>query len=247
MKTGKPKVEWTEVGTEIDRRTVFMQVYGLTNTGRTSLALTAPGPIALIHASEKLEGVAQAAVRAGKKVRQISFGRALRGSHDDIIKQATVKVDAMSAAWYDALGWARTIILDTHTEAWEMMRMAEFGTTTPKGVVKALYGPLNSKWRSLFKAFRDQDRCHIVAIGQAKEKYVNDKPTGKYEQAGQREMRFLADVILRTGRGKDGSFTAKVEKGWWNAHSEGLELENEDIRFSYLMSLITDTEEEEWT
>ncbi len=54
---GKP--EWEDAPTEFTRRSVVLEIYGDTGTGRTTLALTAPGTIAVLHAAEKLEGLFQ--------------------------------------------------------------------------------------------------------------------------------------------------------------------------------------------
>jgi hypothetical protein len=239
-------VAWEKAPTTLTRRCAFMEIYGDTGTGRTTLALTAPGPIGLIHAAEKIEGIVQPVARE-KEVRMYNFGGVFRGSPDTISEKAHGILTGAQNAWYDAIDdWAKSVILDTHTELWELIRLARFGTLTPRGTIAHMYGPVNAEWRSMFKHFREQDHANVVLIGQTKDEYKNDKQTGKTVRAGQKEIPFMADVIVRTSRSPDGGFLATVEKGWWNADMEGLELEDENITFSMIMSLVTETEESEW-
>jgi len=231
-----------------------MEIYGDTGTGRTTLALTAPGPIALIHASEKIEGIIQPFAR-DKEIRLFDFGVDLSGArgHEAVADEADKVWGAMSDAIYDAYEWARTIIIDTHTEAWELIRLARFGDLKPSGGrIDANYGPVNAEWRSLFKHFRHQDGTNLIAVGQTKDEYRESKSgmgqrTGKTIRAGQKDVHYLADVIVRTERDIiANTFTSKVEKGWWNAFSEGLEFDNEDSRFGYVMAIVAESDEEEW-
>ena len=248
-KKGSGTVQWEEAPTTLTRKCVFMSIFGGTGSGRTSLALTAPGPIALIHAAEKLEGVVQPAAQE-KEVRLHNFGGSFGGGPNEIAKAASKNIGEMKEAWTDAFSWARTIIVDTHTEAWELLRLARFGTLTPRGHIASMYAPVNAEWSSLLKQFRGQSSTNVILIGQTRERYKNDKATGIMEQAGQKSVPYYSDVIIETSRNimkkKEADFVATIKKGWWNAHTEGLEIEDEDISFSYLMSLISETEEEEW-
>jgi hypothetical protein len=109
------------------------------------------------------------------------------------------------------------------------------------------YGPVNAEWLGIFKAFRRQSDTNLIIIGHMRERYRNDKPTGIMEPAGQKQMGYLADVILRMSRNKKLAFVGKVEKAWWNAYVEGLELENEMLDFPTLMGLVTEQDPEEWS
>lgn len=242
--------DWEDAATEMTRRCVFMTVYGDTGTGRTSLALSAPGPIAFLHALEKIDGIIeQHAHKIGPNGDGTggvyNFGGVFIGNSEAITKQANEKWAKFKLAMDDAFGWARTIIVDTHTEAWELIRLARFGTLAPRGQIAHMYGPVNNEWRSMWKQFRQQETTNVIAIGQIGEIYKNDKATGKYEQKGQREMGYMSDVIVRTEKEK-GVFTATVEKGWFNAEAEGIPLEDDMTKFPGLMQWITNIDAEEW-
>ncbi len=247
------EIAWSKVTPEIERKCVLMNIYGDTGTGRTTLALTAPGPIAFIYSSlEKVEGILQRF--ADKDVRKIDFGGYGReGSQKEIAEAADEHWRLLKAAWGDAFGWARTIVLDTHTEAWELIRLARFGGLKPSGGrVDANYGPVNAEWRGLFRQQRTQSDVNVIVIGQTKDEYTSapkgkmGQRTGLTIQAGQKEIPFMADAIVRTSRGVDGLFKGVVEKGWYNAYCEGMELEDEESTFAGYMEFVSDFDRRKW-
>lgn len=81
-------IQWEQAPTLFTKRSgVIMEIWGPTMTGRTTLALTAPGPIALISFHEKIDGVVQAAKGAGKESRDIRIfkaGKIFRGTPQQI-------------------------------------------------------------------------------------------------------------------------------------------------------------------
>ena len=258
--------EWEDASTEFTDRGAIVAVYGDTGTGRTRFALTAPGPIAFAHAGEKVAGVVQEAARS-RQIKVLNFGVTLTGSKQDISDQAQpvwqrVRRGIMGAVAQDD-AWARTAVIDTHNELWELLRLAEFGELNPQGRIDANYGPVNAMWRSLFKWHRAQPEPkmrNLIVIGQTKQEYKDvirkgakvSEATGRTVSVGQKEVHYMADVVLRTSRdiegvhGDPGGFLITVEKGWFNAATEGAILANEDCTFARVMSLVTGTDESEW-
>lgn len=261
--TKPASVPWEEVSTKLDRRCVLMEIYGDSDTGRTTLALTAPGPIAYIHANEKKEGLIHNVKRAGTSIRMVNFGGAFRGSPDDVMREASAAVDLMETAIIDAYKWARSIILDTHTEAWEVIQLGRLGSLTREGRSEAdnrrgqlVYSELNNRWRSLFKEFRvraeSDNRTNFIVIGQTKPEYKATagssakQASGRTIRGGQKETLFLCDASVRTKRDPRGKFTAVIEKPWWNNLVRDLEVEGEYMTFPEIMGFITDGDAEEW-
>lgn len=252
---------WEDAPLDFTSRSCHVNIYGDTGTGRTRLALTMPGPIALAHTNEKIDGLIQQFARE-KKIKVFNFGGSFRGSPEAISNQAQPIWSRMSNSWYDAVdNWARCVVMDTETEGWELLRLARFGELNPQGRTESLYGPVNAEWISHFKRHKmlpPSRVCSIVSISQSKDEYKDvtkngrksSERTGNTIRAGQKGIPFAADVIIRTSkrydREKGTVFTATVEKGWWNALSEGTEFENDDCRLPYILALITETEEEEW-
>lgn len=264
-------IEWEEVSTEFTLRRAVTEIHGDTGTGRTRLALTAPGPIAYIGAAEKIDGLIQE-TRKRTVVRVHNFGGVFQGGVDDVKAQAMPVWSKFARAFFDSLGWARTTIVDTHTEAWELIRLAYFGGQTAEGGrVDRNYGPVNAMWRSLFKAARMQQRANVILIGQTKDEYIEqaeaaqvgaiaiktDKKksmgqrTGRTILAGQKEIPYFCDVVLRTAKvvvpGQDApGFRAVIEKGWFHAEYEGTEFTNDDMQYPGILGFLTETPAKEW-
>jgi hypothetical protein len=230
------------------------------------LALTAPGPIAFAHCAEKIQGVVQAAARE-REVKMFNFGGVFEGDAQSIANTASPIWLKLESLIKDAMTGDKftSAVVDTDTEAWELCRLAFFGELNPKGRTDSNYGPVNARWRTVFKnaqrsAYNDNallgvhTRPNLIVIGQAKDEYTKTQAnkqgerTGRLLQAGQKEMAYNADVVIETSRdASNGDFIATIRKGWWNAAAvEGYEFRNEDITFAKIMALITETSEDEW-
>lgn len=258
--TGTGPVQWEDFGSTFTRRVSFTEVYGDTQSGRTYFAFTAPGPVCLLHATEKIPGVVEPFVAAGKVIRGFNFGGTFRGTAREIADQARRNWDGFVAAFYDGLTWARTIVVDTHTELWELLRIAEFGDVKPDGGrVDTNYGKINGEWKNLFREFRFQDRTNLILIGQTADEWVSspggkqDKRSGKTVRAThQRQVPYMADVILRTrfevGGEEEGErrFSVTIEKAWMNADAMGMELRGKRASWPSVMAQVTKTERGEW-
>ncbi len=258
-------VQWEDAPTELTRRCAMVEIFGETDTGRTTLALTAPGPIAYIHAHEKVEGVLQIQRKLGKEIKVKKFGGMLRGSVDEMQKQATEQMNILEAAYYDAYGWARSVLLDTHTEAWQIYQIAHLGTLTREGRSERdqkkgqlVYAEINAKWLSLLKAFRvhaeAENRTNLILIGQVKDEYKKidgkNQTTGKKLSAGQKGTPLACDVRLQTRLRKSAgeyTFSAEIIKPWWNGAMRGESLEGDLMSLPLILSLITETSQEEWS
>lgn len=252
--------DWQEVSDEVERRSYTCNIYGDTGTGRTRLALTAPGPIALAHTAEKIDGIVQHAKRQGRVIRVHNFFTAAAGSEQDIATKVRPVWNRMVDNWNSAIDtWARTVIMDTDSEGWELCRLAYFGELNPRGRIDNLYGPVNQRWRSLFKRNKFDWRCNCIAISQTKDEWHDiyrqgkkvSERTGRTIRVGQREIPILSDIILRTDKYIDPKrgmvFTATIDKGWYNGDSEGITFENEDCSLPHILEVITGYPESEWS
>lgn len=255
---GSSSTQWEQAPKLFTRRSgIVMEIWGPTGTGRTSLALTAPGPIAYIYFHEKIDGIVQKFANE-KDIRMFKAGGVFRGDSDEIEKAAWASMQEFEAAYYDSFSFARTTIVDTHNEAWLLERLAEFGAPKPsKGQVKNNYGPVNNRWMSMLNMARSKaeskDMTNVIFIGQAEEEWKPnalgfDSKTGRIvrmSSSASNQVLLKSDVSIRTDK-KDGNFTSTVLKGWWNADSEDSYLENSASTYSMLMGLITETDPREW-
>ena len=254
LKTGADL--WEDAPTEFDTRVSLLSAWGDTGTGRSTLALTAPGPIAYLHAAEKIKGIVEPFARE-KKIKLHGFAGVFTGSPQEISDQASAVWNKFKRMYYDAYSWARTIVIDTDTELWELLRLVYFGALKPEsGRIDANWGPPNAEWRSLFKSFRAQDRTNLIVLGQAKDEYKVKKNantgkdgmgerTGRLLRAGQKEVPYFSDVMLEMTK-EDGTFMATVRKGWFRAEVEGDVFVDRDINFAGIMAAITETKSKEW-
>jgi hypothetical protein len=266
-------VPWEQAPTELTRHCVLMSVYGDTGTGRTSFALSAPGPIAYIQCAEKYEGIVQPFAR-DKDIRMVDFSVDLSGTESGS-KSAAARADVawrlLRSAWYDAIngGWARTVVLDTDTDAWELIRLSFFGDLKPAGGrIETNWGPVNAEWKALFKSAKHTDEVNVIVIAQTKDEYALAKKTGGAKRggmgertgrtirAGQKDMGFMSEVIVRTHLDPMARrFSCEIEKPWWNSAALGMEVDNELAEalygrerydFATVMALITEEEAEKW-
>lgn len=253
-KSASPLVSWEDAPTQLTRRDVFMLVYGDTSSGRTTFALSAPGPIAYLHAAEKYEGIIQPAAREKEiKVHNFAPGIDPSLSEKEIAAEARRTWNGLKASWMDAYSWARTIIVDTDTDAWELIRLAYFGDVKPAGGRLELnWGPVNSEWKTLMRTFKAQEGTNLILISQSTDEYTKPKKgmgerTGERVRTGQKSIPYMADVVVRTECDiQTQTYSSIVEKPWWNGDMLGFELADEDSNFASLMSVLTETDEEEW-
>jgi hypothetical protein len=256
---------WEEVSTEFESRSVALMIVGDTDSGRSTLALTAPGPIAYIHSYEKVDGLINEA-RKTKLIRASKFGGDLRGSSERVQDLAEAQVRKMEAAISDAYSWARSIIVDTESKAWEVHQLARLGTLEhsekskeDKKSGQLVYAGINNRWASMLQEYRiraekplQEKPTNLILICKTKDEYAKN-PAGKVESTGrtipacQKDTPFFADVRLRT-RVKISQFSVTVEKPWWNADMRGFELSGgkDILTIPNLMSLITMTDQSEW-
>lgn len=236
--------------TELTRRCVMMNIYGDTGTGRTTFALTAPSPIVLFHSAEKIDGIVQQ-FSSQKEIHLYDFGVVFRDANKSLVQaQAREEFDRFTHAYYTAFSRARTIIIDTETDLWELLRQAHFGDVKPSGGRLELnWGPVNAEWNTLFRHFRHQNTTNLMVISKTEDEYKENKSgfgtkTGKTIRKGQKNIPFMADIYARTSRDP---FTLTLEdKAWFNADAIGLEFVDDAISFPEIMMLITGIDASEW-
>lgn len=159
----------------------------------------------------------------------------------------------------------RAIVLDTGTDIWELLRLAEFGALTKSGDTKQLYGQINQHYKSLVKMAYDRE-INIVVIHKTKKLYSTRKvQTNKglqdqeywdgssYERAGFGEGGYLVQVqiehlfdISRKG-GLDKKFGIRVIDCRQNMDIVGTELWGADNNFATLAQFVfPDSTEADW-
>lgn len=182
--------------------------------GKTHLALTGPSPIEIISTDTGTEEIAAKFVREGKRV-SIMHCRAPKTLKDK--QDATEEWDRIRRGWDAVLENrdSRTMVTDTHTELWQVLRLARFGKL--EQVPPKKYDEVNKEMRDLVKAVKQRRDLNAFFIHKYKKEYAATKKpdgtqgmdswTGFYERAGFGDMGFLSDVVV------ENNFVVPAEPG----------------------------------
>lgn len=255
---------WEEASTEFTQRCAFVAVWGPESGGKTTFALSAPGPTALIHAAEKINGVTQPWVRTGKRIRLHNFGFVASTDEEETATRARVTWAATKSCYLDAMDkWAKSVVIDVEPDAYALRRFAKFGTLTPKGDTRDLYASINFDWRQLLKSkFRAQTetrQCNLITIHTATDEYRDvvkiaqsgpkkgqqikvSERTGRQRMQGHKDIKYWADVVLWVYKDimGDGEYHVRIDKGWWNGAVEGVDLSDTTMKdLGYQPSSVT--------
>ena len=248
----------------LQSRGIFMDIVGLEGGGKSSLALTLArlGKLAYIDIDQSVD---RARKPDSKKERENI--KVLPVRYLTAMGMSEAQVQAIAAPAWANMGtkldsavstWARGAVIDTGSETWELARLSAAGTLNPHGKrMDRVYGPINAKMRQLFRSVNRTHCKHLVTIHMLKDEYqdkINSSgeqvsiKTGKHVRAGFKEVGYLCDVVVRCFREK-GEFKGEILLNKLppaGPSLEGMELEGEQLDFSYIVGLSTETEPEEW-
>lgn len=227
--------------TQIKHRMV-LSVSGLEKQGKTSFALSAPGPIIYFNFDYGQEGVIHK-YSSTKDIYEKGYRFSRIGNQDYTALWSSFTADLANAL----KSKARTIVIDTATDAWELLRLARFGKLSQ--VQSYHYGPVNAEYKLLVQDTLSFDK-NVIFLHKLKKRYVDDKFTGEYERAGFSGTGYLVQANLEVFRdGLDGGFYMKVMDCRQNSDLGGLEIELPDclMGFGFFAQMVfPDTSEEDW-
>lgn len=214
---------------------LVMSLTGMEKQGKTHFALTAPGPIAMFSTDIGEEGVVEKF--HGKKTISILDVAKL---DEDAANKAPAEFKRFKNAYIEVLNDkpTRTIIKDTSTEIWELLRMARFGKLTQ--VMPYMYGPVNAEYRALIREAYKHDK-NLILLHKMKAQYINDKRTGEYERAGFNDTGFLVQVnaqIYRYAPEDGGEFVLYIKDCRQNPDMAGEELLGPMCNFPFLAQMV---------
>jgi len=213
---------------------IVLSIEGLEKQGKTHFALTSPGPIAMFSTDIGEEGVVSKF--GDKDIWIMSIDRV----NEDSAEQAPKEYARFHEAYISMLRGndVRTIILDTATEIWEILRMARFGRLTQ--VMPYQYGPVNAEYRALIREAYNYNK-NLILIHKMKPQYVNDKRTSEYERAGFGDTGFLTQVniqVYRYSPEDGGEFVVYVKDCRQNPDLAGEEFAGPMCTFPFLASMV---------
>jgi hypothetical protein len=246
----KKAADWgrfAAISEAVNYRLIFRS-YGPEKVGKNHFGFTAPGPIAVLSFDIGLEGTVEKFLREGKDIRYVEYEFA---KNDCSQEAAQVMVEQFMVDYALALKVARTVIIDTETELWDLFRYAEFGvnqqgvsTDKPKDYVK-----LNSKYRDFIQQAYDGG-VNLQLIQKVKERWkTNEKgspvPSGNFEPSGFKEAGYITQATLSHSWTKEEGFAVEVKNCRQNMGIAGEIFYN--IDFATLGQLVfTDSTEADW-
>jgi len=196
--------EWASA--ELAQR-LIVSACGMEKEGKTHFGLTAPDPLAYFSIDMGDEGVVQKFITEGKRI--IRKDMTVPKSQDmaEELWDGCVKGGSVTPAQYKKsfIGSYHTmlarkdicsIVFDTSSELWELIRMARFGT---KPAMPFQYAPVNAEFRALIRAAYKSNK-NLVMLHKMRKVYVNDKFNGEYERAGFGDTGYLAQVNCQMWR-----------------------------------------------
>lgn len=201
-----PLVAGWSVPSATPTRRLIAAVSGLEKMGKDFFALTASldedtSPVFLHNFDYGLEGVVeQFLVRGGKLfVAQYRLPKGWRTLPEDQKKLVATKAhDEFERMWDDSVARGKgTIIVDTHSEEWEVRRVAKFGKLTQ--VMPHNYGEVNNEFREMVRDAYDSG-MNIIFLQKEKPEYVNNNKTGKTEPSGYTDLPFVVQTNLKAYR-----------------------------------------------
>lgn len=190
---------------DLIKHRMVMSIEGDWGTGKTDLALTAPGPIAFFKFDLNTEFTLKRHVKLHKKIYQVEYD-----IPDANAPNAQVLAEKLMETFVRDYQIAirnpeiRTVVWDTATEIWEQVRLAAFGKLT--NVMPHHYVQVNNGFRSLIKMAFDSD-TNLIMIHRLKDEWQNytddkgkekGKKTGRKERAGFSDIGFACQVMVQT-------------------------------------------------
>lgn len=216
--------------------------------GKTHFTMTAPAPMVIFNADTGLEGVVHKFLAQGKRILVYNIPKPDLGSKT-VEKDANRVWQSLSDAYDEALrnSAIRTIVFDTATEVWEILRLAYFGKITQ--VMPHHYVGCNAEFRKFLDRIYDTDK-NLLLVQKMKAEYVNDKRTGEYEMAGFNDTPYRVQGVVYPFRvdakGKlpdgqpvtKGTFGVRIFESRHNPVANDMYLTGELATFPFVASII---------
>jgi hypothetical protein len=169
------KMETEPSPTELPR--LLLATDGPQKSGKTHFALTAPGPIGLINFDLGLEGMIDKFYAKNKTigVKTIRIPEKLtQDNAKECYKEFKTTYDKLLAS-----PQVRTVVVDTGTDLWDIMRMASLGALEKIPPMK--YKSVNQDYKQLIRRAYDSPGKNLILIHKISELY---KSMGKTSSNG---------------------------------------------------------------
>ncbi len=237
-------------------RRLVMRIGGFEKDGKTHFALTMPPPIALLNIDRGLEGMYEKFARE----KELYISDDFRAMPSETMEDNEKRWEAIISAYKNSLedGHIRSILFDTDTEGWEIVRLAYLGKLI--GVKELRYPEINSIFRNIIDMALSHDKnviftCRLrkqyVKTGKQSEKGHDISAwNGKWEESGFGEFGSIVQANLRAKIvNEDGVNvpTIRIINCRQNMQMNGEVFEGELATFSWVAAnIIEGTSLEDW-
>lgn len=231
----------TEAAVNRDNR-LIMAITGKEKSGKTTFGLSAPKPIALFNFDRRIEKVALEV--AGVEESDLNV-KTIRWDEDQ-------GQDEYMDMWNDflkALKWSlydsqdiRSIVVDTETDMWALIRLAYFGKTAE--IMPWEYRKVNTPYRAVLNRF-DESGKNVVLTRKLKKQYKNDHWNGKYEPAGMGEVKDVVQVNAEMYK-DEGDIVFEILNNGLQASMNHETFTNNLCNFPMVAAMLTNTTPDEW-
>lgn len=229
------------------RPRLVVSIEGLDKSGKNHFAFTAPGPLAYLDFDIGDEGVIEK-FQNEKMIIRPKSGYSTRFSDGKQKAEATAEFTRFRNDYMTGLKKVRSVVVDTASELWELLRLARLGKLTQ--VMPHHYVEVNQEYRDLVRmAF--ENNANLILLHKLKAEWKNGadgkgNKTGRFERAGFSETGFLVQINLRATRleiadrddADDLGFRLEILNCRQNPSIQGEILRNEMINFQFLGSMV---------
>jgi len=238
-------------------RRLVIRISAHEKEGKTHFALTAPAPIFVLNIDRGLEGMVEKFAR----IKEVYISEDFRAMPSKTMEDNERRWKAIMSAYESALGdnSVRSILWDTDTEAWEIVRLAYLGKL--RGQRELKYADVNSIFRKIIDMALAHDK-NVIFTCRLRKQYVktgeksqlgNDISAwnGKYEPAGFGEFGAIVQANLRAKIRVDSSGknipTVQIINCRQNMQMNGEVFEGDMATFPWIAANIVEgTSPEDW-
>jgi hypothetical protein len=235
------------------RHRLVVLASGLQKHGKNHWGFTAPGPIALHAFDEGWDDTANKFIKgfAGSvpkiiKVCEYDVPEAVDKKRSVSLEEEADKIWSNFVANYRwSLDNFRSVIIDTSTEMWELLRLARFGALSTGQTTS--FGPVNAEMRKLLREAYNHN-ANVIFLQKLGKNYVNREWDGTYTPKGFGDMAYEVQVVVRLWREDPNVFHAMVEDCRQKPELNGTDFDSSSglNTFATLGSLIYDDSPKEW-
>lgn len=224
---------------------LIIGISGMDKQGKTHFGLTAPGPIAMISTDIGEEGVVNKFTDKKIVINDV-------GNTTDLTPETAIdEWDRFKDMYIGLLQMPKTevstILWDTASELWELIRMARFGKL--EQVQAFRYGQVNTEFENLIKVAYSYDK-NLILTHRRKALYVNDKRTNETRISGYNGTNNAVQINMQAIRkpiDQGGEFTINIENCRHDPNLAGFTLENPLNNFPGIAKLLfPGTEDKDW-